>query len=92
MLAPPPAPAPSPSENRGDKHSTRPLVMAVQLPEGAHAIVGCIVAWSIICLCASALLVWIVWAHNERGSCKFLGSFSPLPGMPRPLTSLQMSR
>lgn len=66
--------------------------MAIQLPEGAHAIVFCIVAWSIICLCASAFLVWLVWVHNERGSCKLLGSVFPLPRMSQPLTSLKMSR
>ncbi|KAK0746547.1 hypothetical protein B0T18DRAFT_326716 [Schizothecium vesticola] len=53
--------------------------MAVQLPEGAQAIVGCIVAWSILCLCASAILVWLVWAHNERGSyVALMGAFTSL--------------
>ncbi|KAK1834335.1 hypothetical protein QBC39DRAFT_25543 [Podospora conica] len=53
--------------------------MAVQLPEGARAIAGCIVAWSIICLCTSVFLVHLVWVHNERRSyVALMGAFTSL--------------
>ena len=71
---PPPYPAPS-SQSRDDTLRVLVEVMAVQFPEEALAIAGCIVAWSLICLASSVFLVHLVWVHNEKRSCRSLGSF-----------------
>jgi len=40
------------------------------MPPGALGATCAIVAWSFCCLAITLLLLWLVWVHGERVSCK----------------------
>jgi len=46
--------------------------MAPQLPpEAVGAAVGVLI-YSLICLASGLFLLWLVWVHDERKSCKHI--------------------
>lgn len=46
---------------------------AFQLPDSVTgAAIGCL-SYSGLCLLANVILVWLIWVHRERTSCKFCG-------------------
>lgn len=44
--------------------------MAVQLPSEAIGPAAGVLVYSFFCLSLSLLLLWLVWVHHERKSCK----------------------
>jgi len=46
------------------------VAMGTQLPVDARGAAAAILAFSILCLTTSLLLIWLVWVQNERRSCK----------------------
>lgn len=47
---------------------------AFQLPDSVEgAAIGCLL-YSVLCLAANVILVWLIWVHRERASCESLRS------------------
>ena len=49
--------------------------MAVQLPSEASGVVAGVLVYSFFCLACGLFLLWLVWVHNERKSCKHAARF-----------------
>jgi hypothetical protein len=52
--------------------------MIEQLPPGVLGVAVVVLLYSILCLACGVFLLWLVWVHDERKSCKPLVSCSGL--------------
>lgn len=43
--------------------------MVVQLLDEVLGIAIAVLIWSLFCLAASCVMIWLVWTHHERDSC-----------------------
>jgi hypothetical protein len=48
--------------------------MIEQLPPGVLGVAVVVLLYSIFCLACGLFLLWLVWVHDERKSCKLLFS------------------
>lgn len=44
--------------------------MVVQLLDEVVGIAVAVLFYAILCLTASCIMIWLVWTHHERDSCK----------------------
>jgi hypothetical protein len=47
--------------------------MGIQLPDEALGAVVGVLIFSIICLLCTCIMIWLIWTHHERDSCKYTG-------------------